>query len=411
MISLIAALALPSALAETQAVPVRLVQNADGYQLQRGGKPYLIRGAGIHNPYLEAYVRIGGNSIRTWGADNLEQLLDDANRLGVTVTVGYWMGHRGQGFDYRNAEQVKKQFDGALASFRKYKNHPAVLAWAVGNEMELGEEGPEVYKAIEDIAKAIKREDPNHPVMTVVADMWPQKMAMLNQHCPSLDLLGVNSYGGLPTLATRMADWKRPYVVTEWDYPGAGSFGETPWKTPLEPTSTEKAKLTAEYAEKYVYGAPGRVLGGYYFHFSPAEAATVGWNNAFLKTGEKLAMVDVLQRQFTGKEPKNRAPSIVSIDAPTTPTLAPGAKLAVRISAFDPDRDKLTYAYEIVGDDPKKRFVGDFERDAGFAGSGEASPDFSVSAPKEPGPYRLVIVVRDGKGSAAAGSVSFQVRA
>jgi hypothetical protein len=95
MISLIAALALPSALAETQAVPVRLVQNADGYQLQRGGKPYLIRGAGIHNPYLEAYVRIGGNSIRTWGADNLEQLLDDlpaqhgvaAEELRVRVSV------------------------------------------------------------------------------------------------------------------------------------------------------------------------------------------------------------------------------------------------------------------------------------------------------------------------------------
>src|SRR4051794_7569590 len=64
-----------------------------GWQLFRGGKPYFIQGAGGSRS-LQLLVDCGGNSIRTWGADEgLQRQLDEAHRLGLSVTVGIWLGH------------------------------------------------------------------------------------------------------------------------------------------------------------------------------------------------------------------------------------------------------------------------------------------------------------------------------
>src|SRR4051794_40366398 len=68
-------------------VVVRVERKGEGFQLTRDGKPYFIRGAGGGGS--KALLReVGGNSFRTWGADNLEAALDEAQKLGLTVTVG-----------------------------------------------------------------------------------------------------------------------------------------------------------------------------------------------------------------------------------------------------------------------------------------------------------------------------------
>lgn len=51
------------------AFPVELRQTSQGWQLLRGGEPYFIRGAG-GNSSFQQLVEAGGNSIRTWGADD-----------------------------------------------------------------------------------------------------------------------------------------------------------------------------------------------------------------------------------------------------------------------------------------------------------------------------------------------------
>ena len=94
-----------------EAVPVELRETADGgWQLLRGGEPYLIRGAGGSGS-LERLAEAGANSVRTWGAEGLDDILDEAHEHGLTVTAGIWLGHERHGFDYGDPAQVELRLD------------------------------------------------------------------------------------------------------------------------------------------------------------------------------------------------------------------------------------------------------------------------------------------------------------
>ena len=101
------------------ATEVRLVQNGGQYTLLRGGEPYVVNGAG-GSERLEELAACGGNSIRTWGTDNLEPLLDRAHALGLSVTVGIWLGHPRHGFDYTDDQQVSRlQISGHIGKLER----------------------------------------------------------------------------------------------------------------------------------------------------------------------------------------------------------------------------------------------------------------------------------------------------
>ena len=54
-----------------------------------------------------------------------------------------------------------------------------------------------VWETIEEIAKFIKKVDPKHPTMTVIAGLDPAKVFMIKKYCPSIDILGINVYGAI----------------------------------------------------------------------------------------------------------------------------------------------------------------------------------------------------------------------
>src|SRR5436305_489292 len=83
----------PTAAAPAKGKPslVRVVKSGDGWQLLRDGQPYFIKGAGGDGSRA-LLARAGGNSIRTWGADKLDKVLDEAHSHGLSVTVGIWLG-------------------------------------------------------------------------------------------------------------------------------------------------------------------------------------------------------------------------------------------------------------------------------------------------------------------------------
>ena len=86
----------------SQAIKVEVVQNEDGsYEVHRGGQPYYIKGAG-GDKKLDELVEIGGNSIRTWGIENAQEILDEAHKKGLTVMMGFWVQHERHGFDYND---------------------------------------------------------------------------------------------------------------------------------------------------------------------------------------------------------------------------------------------------------------------------------------------------------------------
>src|SRR5262245_1765555 len=90
------------------AVPVQVEQREGKWQLLRGGRLFLIQGAGGSGS-LARLKSAGANSIRTWGVDNVGPLLDEAQRLNMTVAVGIWLGHERHGFRYSDPAQVAAQ--------------------------------------------------------------------------------------------------------------------------------------------------------------------------------------------------------------------------------------------------------------------------------------------------------------
>jgi hypothetical protein len=395
---------------------VTVRKDGSGYHLERDGKPYVIKGGG-GRMYLEALKEAGGNSIRTWGEDDLEPLLDRAHELGLTVTVGIWLGQERQGFNYADPGSVRREVEKARGFFRRYRRHPALLMWGLGNEMEGSGDNPVIWRTVNEIARIARAEDPDHPTMTVIAEAGGRKIPQFLSLCPDVDVLGINSYAGLPSLPKRLAElgMDRPYVITEFGPPGPWEVGKTRWGAPLEPTSTEKAKgYLAEYTSS-IAGQPGRCLGSYAFLWGQKQEATATWFGMFLPSGERLGAVDAMTFAWTGKWPANRAPEIVAVTTEARDAeLPPAAPFSAKLDAVDPDGDPIVVRWEVRSESVDRRLGGDREAEPPahpecFARAKGLAADFR--APSRAGAYRIFAYLYDGKGGAACANVPFAVKA
>ena len=120
----------------SQTSVVKIEKQNNQWELLVDGAPYYIKGGG-GTVKMEELKAAGGNTIRTWGLENAQEILDKAQKLGLKVMLGLWVQHERHGFDYNDADKIKNQLEGFRVAVRKYKNHPALLMWGVGNEYEL----------------------------------------------------------------------------------------------------------------------------------------------------------------------------------------------------------------------------------------------------------------------------------
>lgn len=409
------ALSLLGALLPASAVSVVKVAKkaGGGYQLLRDGQPYFIKGAGGDGskPNLKA---LGANSWRTWGADNLDDQLAEAQKLGMTVTVGIWLGHKEHGFNYNDAAAVAAQKESARKAILRYKDSPALLIWGLGNEMENGQEdNAAMWDAIEDIAKMAHQLDPNHPTMTVVAEIGGDKIKQINEHCPDIDIIGINSYGGGPSVGDRYkkAGGDKPYVITEFGPPGTWESGKNAWGVVPELSSTQKAKSYRATYEKAVLANP-LSLGSYAFTWGNKQEATATWYGLLLPDGSKLGAVDTLSELWSGKKPANLCPDINSLKAAGPDQVAPGATVKASLDATDPEHDPLTVKWVLQLDPATYNTGGGAEAvpptfpDAITASDGKSA---TVKMPKIGGAYRLYAYVHDDHGGAAVANLPLDV--
>ncbi len=409
--SLLGSPAIPP-VADPSPTPVRVVKTEKGFALDRAGSPFTIRGVGGFS-YLEPLKARGGNSVRTWGSDDLEATLDRAHALGLTVTVGIWLGQPRQGFNYHDPASVRRQAEGVRNAVRRYRNHPAVLMWGLGNEMEGDGDDPEIWKAVNDLARIAREEDPNHPTMTVVAEVGGKKLENYRKYCPDVDILGINSYAGLASLPKRLkqAGYDRPWVVTEFGPPGSWEVAKTPWNAPIEPDSSAKAEMYLKDCEAL---NQANCLGGYAFLWGNKQEATATWFGLFLPSGESLGAVDSLTRSWTGQWPKNRAPRIARVESGAAgKQVAPGETMKANLVAEDPDGDPLTVRWEVRSESNDRRQGGD--REAEPPAHPEAfvearGMEFAFKTPAAEGAYRVFVYVYDGKGHAATANLPFFVK-
>ncbi|WP_192906703.1 glycoside hydrolase family 2 TIM barrel-domain containing protein [Luteimonas marina] len=402
---------------------VRIVQEDGAWRLQVDGQPYYVRGAGSAEGDLEQLAARGGNSFRTWstGTDvaQVRAMLDRARRNGLTVAMGLAVGKERHGFDYDDPEAVAAQLARLREEVRLYRDHPAVLMWLVGNELNLESSNPKVWDAVGAIAEMIHAEDPNHPVMTPLAGFDRALIDRIKARAPSLDLIGVQLYGDLGELPAKLreADWTGPYVVTEWGPTGHWESPLTAWGAPVEDDASRKAALFEQRYRDVIAADTRQGLGSYVFLWGNKQERTPTWYGLFLPTGESTPAVDAMQFLWTGRWPDNRAPSIapVTIDgngATASVVLAPGSAHEAAAIADDADGDALQWHWYALEESTATSIGGDPESvPARVALHAQPSVDgrLRFTAPDRPGHYRLFVEVRDGHGHAAYANIPFRV--
>ena len=399
-----------------EAIPVELEKTEQGWQLLRGGEPYFIKGAGGSGS-LELLAASGGNSIRTWSTDGAGEILDEAHALGLTVTVGIWLGHERHGFDYDDEDQVREQLERAREAVLRYKDHPALLLWGVGNEMEGFEDGdnPAVWKAVNDVAAMIKELDPDHPTMTVTTFVHGERVEFVHRQSPAIDIHGVNAYGG----AQVVPDWLRersaskPYVLTEFGPVGPWESQTTEWGAPFEATSTDKADFYKLSYERGILAEPGFALGSYVFLWASKMEATETWFGMFLEDGAKTAAVDAMTELWSGAPPKDLAPVIEPLVIDGKTQVDPGAEISVKSVVMDPEGSELRARWALRPESSEYSTGGDFrpnlpEIDGVIIES--STEGARLRMPEEPGPYRLFFYAYDEAGNAATANMPLLVK-
>lgn len=402
--------------ANAQAQTVSMVKQHGTFQLLRNGEPYAIRGVG-GDVHLDLLAELGGNSIRTWDSKNLGRVLDEAHKRGLTVCAGLWLGHQRHGFDYQNQDAVLQQLDEKLAAVKRYKDHPALLLWAVGNEMEGEGRDPSVWYAVNHLAREIKRLDPNHPTMTVIAELGENagKVRSIERFCPDIDIVGINAYGGIESVAKRFLETgsSKPYIITEHGTLGPWEVGTTTWGAPIEQTSTQKATWYAKGYQQNVIENADNCLGSYAFLWGHKQETTATWFGMLLPDGTRLGAADALSELWSGKPLKNRCPEIASFRVDRDSGLEKGDVVHAMVKTSDPDGDAIKYRWILRSDSATIGEGGDpQESETAFADavkSNGATAD--VTMPESGGGYRLFVYVYDNHGGAAVANIPLHIPA
>ena len=402
----------------TGPVPVKIEMENGRARLYRGGRPYYIKGAG-GSGNLRTLAEAGGNSVRTWSTRNAGALLDSAQALGLTVTLGLPATAERHGFNYDDPEAVAAQQERIRKEVLAYKDHPALLAWAIGNELNLNASNPRVWDAVDAVSRMIHEIDPNHLTTTTLAGVNADLIREIDARAPDLDLISIQMYGDIVNLPRRVREIPitRPYMVTEWGATGHWEVQKTPWGAPIEDNSSVKAD---NYRSRYAAAiAPDSMLGlgSYVFLWGQKQERTPTWYGVFLASGEKTESVDAMQRLWTGSWPDNRAPRLerALLDGRTAYDgirLAPGETYAAEVIATDPDGDPLTYVWDVKPESTDLGEGGDFEstpRSIAGRFTPEGAPTSTFTAPAEEGAYRLFIYVYDNAAHAAHANIPFYV--
>ncbi|MEM7675921.1 MAG: glycoside hydrolase family 2 TIM barrel-domain containing protein, partial [Myxococcota bacterium] len=396
--------------ADAGPMPSRTVEvraTAEGWALFREGEPYAIRGAGFGGgaAQMDLLRAAGANTLRTWSTVNAQEILDLAHARGMTVLMGIWLGQVQQGFDYTDNDAVAAQLARARAQVQQYRNHPALLAWGVGNEVEIGAESlPEMWAAIEAVAAMVKQVDPEHPTVVVTAEIGVGIDRRLREQVPSADIWGINTYEGAASLVDRLEarGWEGPYLLAEYGPVGQWETNTTSWGAPVEPLPADKA---AGYtiAHEQVLDKDPRCLGGYAFFWGQPDPLDT-WFALNTPMGGLMETAERLRSYWGGTPARNLPPELQSFAfGAEGARVLPGAPLEATLTATD--ADELSYTWVVHLRDPAA---------PGAVGAvtsclPASERTFAFSAPTKPGDYRVLGVATDPSGNATLASGRFLV--
>jgi hypothetical protein len=238
----------------TVAAIARTSVAVSGRQILVDGSPFTIRGVGYAptpigvdpvttHPYGDYFTSIystyynrdllllremGANTIRLWGWSNdadHSDFLDAAYGNGfspVRVIVSFWLSNDRDISDPTVRQTIKTEFTQMIAN---HKDHPAVLMWAIGNELNapwMYGDDDDLFSLIDEMALAahIEEGDNYHPVTTPLVDIdLINTIAHRDPEVPNLDVWSVQVFRG-SSFGTLFADYVaasgKPLVITEY---------------------------------------------------------------------------------------------------------------------------------------------------------------------------------------------------
>ncbi|MDO5969185.1 glycoside hydrolase family 2 TIM barrel-domain containing protein [Flavivirga aquimarina] len=184
-----------------------------GRQILTNNQPYIIKGICYHpvqkGSKNRSFETLGQdltlmqeasiNTIRVYKPITDITVLDKINEANMKIVLGF-------GYDQGGVFDIKS---GTFIDYvNKYKTHPAILMWELGNEYNYHPEWFEGdiknwYKAMNNAAAKIHKTDPNHPVTTAHGEL-PDELALNSS--PNIDVWGINVYR-----------WDNPGTIyTQW---------------------------------------------------------------------------------------------------------------------------------------------------------------------------------------------------
>lgn len=405
--------------AMAQPSKVEVVEQNGKYQVLVDGENYYVKGVGGHVQLDEA-VACGANTIRTWGLDNAKAILDDAHAHGLKVMMGIWMAHERHGFNYSDEWAVKDQVKAVRKAVMELKDHPALLFWGVGNEVDLFYNDINVWDATENIASMIHELDPNHPTCAVTAGIDMAEIQLIQEKAPSIDILGINTYGGIGALSDQIDiyGWTGPYMVTEWGPTGHWEVAKTTWGASIEESSTEKGE---QYMNRYKTGIAAdkeQCLGSFVFLWGQKQETTPTWYGVFLESSHSTQAVDVLYEVWNGTPPSKKAPEIGNFkingkDKFASITIDRGSSNDIELVWSDSDNDVKRIRWEVIPESTDIKAGGDVEKRpeamSGLVDFNAKGSSGRLKAPSVAGPYRLFVYIEDEANKAATANIPFYV--
>ena len=402
---------------------VELKNDNGKFQIYVNNEPFYIKGAGLEFGRIASVAEHQGNSFRTWRTDNGKQtgkeVLDEALKNNLMVTMGIEVARERHGFDYNDEAAVKEQFERIKKEVTELKDHPALLIWAIGNELNLRATNPKVWDAVNDISKMIHEIDPNHLTTTTLAGISQQEVDYIKERCPDLDLLSVQLYGKINELPQLIKEygWEGPYMVTEWGATGHWEVPKTSWGVPIEENSTVKA---ANYLKRYQVAIEAdslKCVGSYVFLWGQKQERTPTWYGTFLENGNETESVDVMHYVWSGKWPENRAPQITSYTlndktAYENVILKQNQEVTALFTVNDLENDTINFKWEILPESTDLKDGGDFEKRPKAIEIKiitTENGELKFNAPEAKGAYRLFAYAEDGNANAATANIPFLV--
>ncbi|MET7028179.1 glycoside hydrolase family 2 TIM barrel-domain containing protein [Sediminicola luteus] len=402
---------------------VEVSKSDDKFQLLVNGEPFYIKGAGLEFGNVAALAEHNANSFRTWRTDNgkksATEVLDEAHEYGLMVSMGIEVERERHGFDYDDEDAVQKQKERIKKEVLEIKDHPALLIWVIGNELNLNYSNPKVWDAVNDISKMIHELDPNHPTTTTLAGIAQKEINYIKERCGDLDILSVQMYGDLPDVPKLIREygWNGPYMVTEWGATGHWEVPTTDWGAPIEENSTLKA---ANYLKRYKGGIAAdtiQCIGSYVFLWGNKQERTPTWYGVFLENGKETESVGVMHYIWNGTWPENRTPQIASfvLDGKTaynSVTLEKSKEYIAQVIIKDIENDPIAYRWEILPESEEVKEGGDHEarpEPVTIEGMEEKNGTLKFKSPA-PGNYRLFVYADDGFNHEGTANIPFNVK-